>query len=236
MLNIKIHFTTNNLTNIFTPELTYPTYSRMNRKIILLGFILLCINGFAQRSNDQYSIEADFGLNTALDPSISGLKHFGVGFRYMVDDTWGLKIDYAHNGFRTGGDPEEGSDYNRFSVQGVYNVGRALELPYNTGDRINMLAHAGLGYSSLKSVQLPGIDNIGHIIVGITPQIYIVESVTLHGDLSYIHNFTQHFRFDGTYPPGHTGGRRPSFTSGMITASVGLTFYFGKNKSDSDWR
>jgi hypothetical protein len=207
------------------------------KNIIAFLTLLVVSVTHAQRDYDQFSIEADYGINAALNPSITGFNHFGIGIRYMLDENWGAKFDYANDRF----DPSEGagagSDYNRFSLQGVHNLGRTLDLPYMTYDRVNLLAHAGIGYAALKSKSLAGIDNIGHVIVGVTPQLYISESLTLHLDASYVLNFTQHFNFDGNYPEEpFNAGDRPAFNAGMFTASLGLTVYLGRNKSDSDWR
>lgn len=212
--------------------------NHMNRIFTLATLLLVSLGGYAQiRSYDQVSIEADYGFNgTTHHKSISGLNHFGVGFRYMVDDSWGVKFDYAHDGFRLDGEGNQGSNYNRFTLQGVHNLGRTLDIPWNTMDRLNLLVHAGIGYAALESKQNPGIDNIGHVILGITPQIYVSESIAIHFDASYIVNFTQHFNFDGTYPDEPYTGERPGFTASMFTASAGLTFYLGRNKSNADWR
>lgn len=212
--------------------------NQMNRIITLATALLLSLGGHAQmRSYDQISIEADYGFNgTTHEKTISGLNHFGVGFRYMVDDTWGVKFDYANDRFRLDGNGNEGSNYNRFTLQGVYNVGRALDIPWNTMDRLNVLLHGGLGYSALESKINSGIDNIGHVMFGVTPQIYVSESIAIHFDASYIINFTQHYNFDGSYPDEPFTGDRPGFTATMFTASVGLTFYLGDNKSNADWK
>lgn len=210
----------------------------MNKIFSVVTLFLISLAGHAQiRSYDQISIEADYGFNgTTHHKAMSGLNHFGVGLRYMVDENWGIKFDYAHDGFKMDGDGNMGSSYNRFSLQGVHNLGRTLDIPWNTMDRLNLLVHAGLGYASLQSKQMPGIDNIGHIIFGVTPQLYISDGLALHFDASYVVNFTQHFNFDGTYPPEPFTGDRPGFTASMFTASIGLTVYLGRNKSNADWR
>lgn len=188
-----------------------------------------------QKPHEQYSIEAAYGLGISDVPAITGFSHYEIGFRYMVDEYWGLKFDFGADRFRTGSDPELGSNYKRYSVQAVHNLGRTLNMGDKLSIPLNLLAHGGLGYSSLSSVTESGTDKIGNVIIGLTPQLYLSRSFALTIDTSYIINFTQHFRFDGIHPPKE-GGPLKSFTGKMFNASAGLTYYFGNNKSDSDWR
>jgi OOP family OmpA-OmpF porin len=206
----------------------------MGRKITSLLFLLISVTAFSQfRSSEQYSIEGDFGLSGAMNPSMSGLNHLGVGFRYMADDLWGFKGDLASDRFRESG-TEAGTNYTRFSVQAVYNAGRALYVPDITNGYVNFLVHGGVGYSYLKSTRKSGIDNIGNVIIGVTPQFYISSRLAVHLDASYIFNIKQHYDFDGFY---HDGGLEESgFVGQMFTASIGLTLYLGRNGSDNDWR
>lgn len=204
----------------------------MVRKITLfLLFISFSVS--AQRKFDQYSIEAGFGLGMSGSPGITQFGHFDVGFRYMVDENWGIKFDYGQDKFRTGSNPELGTDYSRYSVQAVHNLGRTLAIPYATNNYFNMLAHGGLGYSSLKSINGSGTDNIGNVIVGVTPQLYLSEDFALMLDLSFIMNFSQHYDFDGTYPKGKPSNN--AFMGTIFNASFGLTYYFGRNKNAPDW-
>ena len=208
----------------------------MTKIITLITFLLFTAGVSAQRTYDQYSAEIEYGYNSVSSPQMSGMNHIGVGLRYMLDEYWGFKVEYANDRFRTDDVPKLGTNYNRFTLQGVHNLGRTLDIPYSTGDRINLLAHAGLGYSALQSLKKGGIDNIGHVIVGLTPQVFLTESVSLNLDLSYIFNFSQHYNYDGTYPTGSLARDQDKFTGNIINASVGFTFYFGKNGSDPDWR
>lgn len=205
------------------------------KRFLSLFILLLSVTSWSQRAMDQYSIEAAYGLGVSGDPGITGFSHYEIGFRYMVDEYWGIKFDFGSDRFRTGNDPELGSDYKRYSVQAVYNLGRALDLTNTSAKNINLLAHGGLGYSSLTSQTEPGNDKIGNIIIGLTPQLYLNRSLALTLDTSFILNMTQHFNFDGIHPPKGDGPIK-SFTGKMFNASVGLTYYFGRNKSDSDWR
>ncbi|MEL1245375.1 hypothetical protein AAEO56_13960 [Flavobacterium sp. DGU11] len=209
----------------------------MKKCLSLLTLLLsLSVWSQARHPQDQYSIEAGYGMGISGHPATVGFSHFEVGFRYMVDEFWGIKFDFGSDRFRMGDNPELGSDYKRYSFQGVHNLGRTLKIADKMGSNINLLAHGGLGYSSLKSVIRGGTDNIGSVIVGLTPQFRMSNSLAITLDASYILNFTQHYNFDGLHPPKGDNKGLNSFTGHLFTASVGLTYYFGKNKSDADWR
>lgn len=206
------------------------------KKLSTLIILLTFSAAFGQRTYDQYSLEASYGVSHGMNPSMTSLGHIDAGFRYMFDEYWGAKAEYGYDSFRTDAEPKEGTNYHRFSLQGVYNLGRTLDIPYMTGDYVNLLVHAGLGYSALESTTKLGIDNIGHVIAGLTPQFWISDQFAIHADISYIVNFTQNYQFDGTYLSSSTRRETASFVGGIVNGSVGLTFYFGKNENDSDWR
>jgi len=200
--------------------------------LLITGKILAQVN-----SHDQYSFEGGYGLGISGKPGITQLGHFDVGFRYMVTEYWGIKFDFGSDRFRTnreGLDEEVGTDYKRLSFNVVNNLGREINMR-SFAPNLNLLAHAGFGYSWIKPVTVATVDqvdSIGNVIVGITPQYYIIENIALHADLAYIVNFSQHKNFDGVsrYP-----GVK-SFTGGLANVSLGLTFYIGSNGSNADWR
>ena len=208
------------------------------KRIITLLIILTFSTAFAQRTYDQYSLEAGYGVNHGMskgeNANMTNFQHFDIGLRYMFDEYWGIKADYGNDTFRDS-DTKEGTNYHRFTLSGVYNVGRLLDLPYMTGDMINVVGHAGLGYSALQSTRKAGIDNIGNVVLGLTPQFLLSDQIAIHVDASYVLNFTQHYNFDGSYPT-NTNMSGNAFMGGIINLSAGITFYFGKNGNDSDWR
>ncbi len=203
------------------------------KKVLTLSAILLSLCAYSQKAFDQYSLEAGYGMGVSGHPTTTGFSHYEIGFRYMVDQFWGLKFDFGSDRFRKDG---LGSDYKRYSVQGVHNLGRTLGLTNGPTKNINLLAHGGLGYSSLSSTTGDGVDKIGNVIIGVTPQLYISRSLALTLDTSFILNFTQHYNFDGLHPVRSEGAGLSSFTGHVFTASVGLTYYFGRNRNDPDWR
>lgn len=201
----------------------------MKKKITLLALFLSGM-AYSQESNfSQYSLEADYGFNYARNPELTGFNHFGFAFRYMIDEYWGIKFDYGHDSFESETIPSTTGTFNRFSFQGVYNIGRLLNFREFTGGTLNMLLHGGFGGTFIDSDVADGTDKAGNLIGGGTLQLYISERFAIMGDVSAIMNFSQQFRSDGSIS-GDTG------TGKMLTATIGVTYYFGRNRSTADWR
>ncbi|MFP5438758.1 MAG: outer membrane beta-barrel protein [Bacteroidia bacterium] len=209
------------------------------KKITLLVFAtLLSLTAMAQRHDNQFSLEANYGLGISGKPISTEFTSFSVGGRWMWNDNWGVKGDFGRSTFRYNAPApvrETGTDYNRLSLQIVYNLGRSLNI-VDYVDNINLLAHAGAGYSWMKPVNVQATDmtdSMGNVIFGLTPQFYISDNISLHADWSYIVNLSQHKDYDGYV---RFDDKLKRFTGGLSTVSVGLTVYFGRNGSDRDWR
>ncbi|MFP9118445.1 outer membrane beta-barrel protein [Flavobacterium sp. RNTU_13] len=211
----------------------------MKKVTLLVTTLLLSAVALGQgRRDDQFSLEASYGLGISGKPISTQFTTFGGGLRWMWNDDWGLKGDAARSTFRYNAPApvkETGTDYNRLSLQIVHNLGRTLDLASYV-DNINVLAHAGAGYSWMKPVNVPATDmtdSMGNIIFGFTPQVYISDRLSLNADWSYIVNLSQHKDYNGEV---RYQDRLKRFTGGMSTFTVGLTVYLGRNGSDRDWR
>lgn len=209
----------------------------MKLKLLILS-LLLTFSAFSQRRRDQFSLEAGYGLGISGKPISTEFKSFDGAVRWMWNDHWGVKGDISYSAFRyehpaaTG---ETGTNYYRTSLQIVHNLGRTLDWASYV-DNVNILAHAGAGYSFINGVNAPAadpVDSMGNIIFGITPQVYLADRLTLHADLSYIVNLSQHRDFDGFV---RHQDKLKKFTGGLSTITVGLTLYLGRYSSDRDWR
>lgn len=198
------------------------------KKMLTSAALMLTAVSFAQNNFNQYSLEAGYGVNFGGPPQLSGFNHFDVGFRYMQTEYWGAKLDYGYDMYKSDDGRDANTTLNRVSLQVVYNVGRALRINDIATRTFNILLHTGGGTTILKTEE-GFTDKTGNFIIGGTAQFYISPSIALTGDLSGILNFNQNYKFDGT-------GRFDHFTGKSITMSAGITYYFGRNKSNPDWR
>ena len=205
----------------------------VNKKLALA--LLFCTaSAFSQRTYDNISIDADYGISGVKDPKLIDPVHFDLGVRYMFGDTWGIKLDYGFDKFRTQKEPRErGINSNRISLQAACNLINLLESrSYFYNRKFNLMTHAGVGYSWQKSVTIKrgGTDELGHLIFGINPQYLITDNLAIGIDITGLVHFSQHYWFDGTYTyvdPVFNG--TPNGTSTLIyNLSAGLSFTFGE--------
>ena len=187
---------------------------------------------------NQWSIELNGGVNKPVRAMTPGYQtatlnpfHADLGVRYMFSPTFGAKLDFGYDQFTERDDtaPFESKSI-RASIQGVINVGRALNFETWT-KTIGVLVHGGVGVSQLTADDgFDGEDYMGHGILGLTGQLRLSDRVALTGDLTGIVNGRQNWNFDGM---GQTG--TGAFDGVLLNASVGLTFYLGKNEKHADW-
>jgi len=225
----------------------------MKKISYLLSIVGLGIFAQAQevtetKSNDDYnkwSIEANGGATKARKALTPGyfsetpsFYHADFGVRYMFNPKFGLKLDGGYDRIKEGeGVDRFRSNYYRVDLQGVVNLGRVLNFETWTS-RIGLLAHGGAGYSWMNNQATKGADgklfddndNMVNVMAGLTPQLRLTDKLVLTGDLSYIRNIRQDVAFDGNSKTSGSG-----FGGELWNATLGLTFYLGKNEKHADW-
>jgi OOP family OmpA-OmpF porin len=223
----------------------------MKKKLASVSLLLLAFAASAQNMAtttaqtsidkapyDKWSLELNGGVNKPTRTMTPGYTtstlnpfHADLGVRYMFSPKFGVKLDVGYDQFtEKDNTPDFESRYVRASLQGVVNIGRALNFETWT-NTIGVLAHGGFGVSQISTeTGYGGQDYMGHGILGLTGQIKLSNSVALTGDLTGIVNGRQNWNFDGMGTTS-TG----SFDGVLLNASVGLTFYLGKNEKHADW-
>lgn len=223
----------------------------MKKKLASVSLLLLSMAAGAQsmatstaqptiekNSYNKWSIELNGGLNKPTRTMTEGYStstlspfHADLGVRYMFNPKFGLKLDFGYDQFQERNDTAPfDSKYLRTSLQGVVNIGRALNFETWT-NTIGLLAHGGFGVSQLSADNgFDGKDYMAHGIVGLTGQLRLSNTIALTGDLTGIVNGRQNHNFDGM---GQTTSG--SFDGVLLNASVGLTFYLGKKEKHADW-
>ena len=223
----------------------------MKKKLASLSFLLLSFAVGAQNmattstqssvdapAYNKWSVELNGGVNKPTRTMTPGYQtatlnpfHGDLGVRYMFSPKFGVKLDFGYDQFQ---ERDNTSPFDsraiRTSLQGVVNIGRALNFETWT-NTIGILAHGGFGVAQLSSDSgFSGKDYVGQGILGLTGQIKLSNRVALTGDLTGIVNAKQNWNFDGM---GRT--TTGAFDGVLLNASVGLTFYLGKNEKHADW-
>ncbi len=209
-------------------------------KKIYFGALFTLMSFFASAQDyDHWSIDIGGGIHqvgSTLSPGFSenvfGQGH--IGYRYMFNEKFGLRLDLGYNSFTANEDSQPfTSNYYRASLEGVVNLGSVLKF-HTWTNRFNLLAHGGVGAASLNITD--PVDNGGDMMFamnfGITPQFKLNNRFSLFLDFSSIIHFYQEDNFDG----GPNPATRESNIS-LFNTSIGLNIALGKNKQSADfWR
>ena len=201
---------------------------------------------------NTWSIEANIGSNKAVRPftqgyatsgdnkflNITGINHFDIGIRKMLNTYFGFKFDLASDIIENQGDNGDSKSFqstqNRIAIQGVANVGRILKFESFT-KRFGLLAHGGVQISKFtgkpngaqnspnpaKSIT----ENNGGYMLGLSPQYKITNKLVANFDFTVLVNSRQHLTWDG-----NSSANGNNLSGEMNVLSFGLTLYLGKNK------
>ncbi len=219
------------------------------KKIILITFLFTTSLFFGQEESsldyNKWSIELGAGLQKPGEPAAPGYHtdtpsfgQYSLGIRYMMNNKYGVRLGFGYNRFEDGDSGIQAkslpfkSEYYRASLEGVANLKSIFRFD-SWSKSIGLLAHGGFGYSGLKAkepIKKDGMDQMLHLIVGVTPQIKLSERIVLTADLSYLTHIRQHYTWDGTMNNENLG-----VGGNLVNLSAGLTFYLGKHDVHADW-
>lgn len=163
------------------------------------------INVQAQQTSsvfDNLSVEAQYGLNSALSPNegittsdYSGFNFFQLGLTYHIDDVWGVRGTFASSNFKHKDVEDHGVKYNRLMLEAAYNIFAAV----NGGmmQPFDVTAHAGFGLASGKSEALGDNDIAGVAQIGIMPKYNFTSQLSVFIDGTFVNQFSQDYGFNG---------------------------------------
>jgi len=205
---------------------------------IIIAFLFVSSITFGQYRFNQFSIEAGAGYVLAgnpygkeFDSNFSGFRHVDLGVRYMITENYGVRLTYANDRFLQSNGSKIGMNYNKIGVDGIYNLGRLIDLAYSSNENIGLLGHVGIGYITAKPLTENEKDRIGSINLGLTPQFKIGDNTVFYTDISANFNLKQHRRFDG----GFVYDNHSSTMGSFYNFSFGLMIYLGENRYHADW-
>lgn len=202
------------------------------KKTFLLFLLLFMLNVSAQEYRGDYqewSLEVNIGVNKPYNTMTAGyftanpsFYHVDLGTRYTFNPYIGVKADLGYDKFKNSKDSQVfETNYTRFSVQAVTDVGYALGL-YNKAERVGILFHAGAGVSQLKSDANNKKDKLINVIYGLTGTLKISNNISLSADVSSLMHGKQILNFDGTTETGSESGLK----NNLLNSSVGLIYFF----------
>ncbi|ADX67594.1 OmpA family protein [Weeksella virosa] len=206
------------------------------------------VNNFNNPLNyNKWSIEFQGGANKATTPFTDGyfnetpsFYNANFGIRYMFNPKFGLKLSGGYDRLKEGKNSKRfRSNFYRVDLSGVANLGRIMNFETWT-NTFGLLGHAGVGYGFMNNDATKGDtsgllddqDEMGLVSFGLTPQMKLSNRVVLTGDLSYTKTIRQNTAWDGQSSDAHA---RRGFDGTLWNATLGLTFYLGKNDIHADW-
>jgi len=197
------------------------------KSTLIILLILLCSSPVhGQKDTNVIKGQVAIGFNRPLWRGfVEGLNSQNINFptvnlgiQYMFKPQIGAKLDFGFNRFANGDDvPEFKVNYTRFNAQFVYDPSSSIGfLP----TRMRVVGHTGPGISFVKPLGNLGDNKQTYLnfMAGVELHYAMSETLSIYGDLSYIHGFTSLDDYD---PPLSGLG---AFNSGIITATIGVTF------------
>jgi len=147
----------------------------------------------------------------------------------MFNEYVGLKAMFSYDNIKSADNtPDFESKFYTYSIEGVANLGRIMKFESWT-KTLNVLGHAGLGYSRLAPESNNLVDQMVNFRGGITGEIKLSDKFALTGDVSALANIRQNLTWNGGVD------NHSSIQGVMFNGTVGLVYYMGKSKEHADW-
>jgi OOP family OmpA-OmpF porin len=214
----------------------------------LLLLLLISNEGFSQIGEKFNRLSFDFNVGSSLPVSnlsanyftnYLGVIHIDAGARYMLREKLGVKIDYGfdrmkNDEFKVNSTSLPFTSFNnRINVQGVFNFGKALRFSDWT-KRFGLIVHSGVGISllsgdsSTSTIKAKIMEVKPNFIFGFSPQFNITNKIAANLDFSFVSNLNQRYNFDFKEEAINKNGL-------LTNVSLGMSYYFGKEKTHVDW-
>ena len=218
----------------------------MKRQFLAFVMAILFSLGVNAQDYNKWSIDAGAGVSILSSSGLSegyntpfpNLWTMNGGIRYMFNNKFGLRLGGGFDQLQhAGNSPKFATRIWNVNVQGVANLGRVLAFEEFTKN-IGLLGHVGVGYGYMTSKNFRGVDNLGIITFGLTPQVRLSDRVTLLLSGTFNWYLTQQYTFNGenlTKDVNMTPMRHVNFQGLNFTATAGLQIALGKKRVHADW-
>lgn len=218
----------------------------MKRQFLAFVMAILFSLGVNAQDYNKWSIDAGAGVSILSSSGLSegyntpfpNLWTMNGGIRYMFNNKFGVRVGGGFDQLnQAGNSPKFATRIWNVNVQGVANLGRVLAFEEFTKN-IGLLGHVGVGYGYMTSKNFRGVDNLGIITFGLTPQVRLSDRVTLLLSGTFNWYLTQQYTFNGenlTKDVNMTPMRHVNFQGLNFTATAGLQIAIGKKRVHADW-
>ncbi len=200
-------------------------FKKYKKVVLLLGFILISVNGYMQSETSKWKLQLAFGFNYPdVDGFVSGFEAkpinfptINLGVQHMFTRTIGAKLDLGYNRFsNVNGSAVFKTNYTRINAQFVYDTTKIFRfLPVQIG----LVAHAGPGFSIIKPLGNFGENKTSFLntIAGVELHYNVSETFSVFTDVSYIYSFAG----NETYNPISEGFG--TFNGNLFAVTLGVS-------------
>ena len=172
-----------------------------------ISLILLAIVStqtlFAQSDFRKLSLEASGGFSlptiayqTRYQSSFRTFNNQKLAVRYMFNPKIGMRLEYTSDKFQDKPNGLKGCTMKRYGAEFIGNLSEYIP-KLNFSPKVNLLGHAGLGYSTLLSFQEVDHERIGSITLGISPVYKLSSNFSVFADCTFVLNTYQHYFYTG---------------------------------------
>jgi len=216
--------------------------------MLLIGGLALSTLATAQNSAfNKMSVDVCFGMSKTFKPTRENyrpgfnLPHLNLGFRYMMNNKFGLKLDFAFDRITNQKDApaqyEFTSNLISTSILAYANWGNILDVA-DWSKKLTMLGYGGPGFTFHKVDK--GMDKMLNLKMGVTPMYKVSEKLAIFGDASMTFYAMGHWYIDGIGARNDvtlaSAGTSVSGIDGYTGAlSLGAMIYLGSAASHADW-
>lgn len=210
----------------------------MFRPLTLAALFIVSTAAAQNLPYNRLSLDGQFGFNNPVDPMTSGydtpsigLFTAGLGGRLMLNPRFGVKLSVGYNRFEArSSSPYFLTNYFRVSGEGVINLGHLLQFNQWT-DRIGLLMHTGIGYSTMKEKSADqGWDQMLHGMIGVAPQLRLNSRWSIELDATVFAHAYQTQTYDFVARNADRG-----IDGYLYNLTLGAHWYIGKQDHHADW-
>ncbi|MCH7523762.1 MAG: cell envelope biogenesis protein OmpA [Bacteroidetes bacterium] len=200
-------------------------FKKYTNVVLLLGFILISVIGYAQTETNKWKLQLAFGFNYPnVDGFVSGFEAkpvnfptINIGVQHMFTKTKGVKLDFGYNRFSNADNSAEfKTNYSRINAQFVYDATLVFGfLPA----KIGLVGHVGPGFSIIKPLGNFGANKTSffNVIAGVEIHYNVSKTFSVFTDISYIYSFSG----DKTYNPISEGFG--TFNGNLFAVTFGVS-------------
>ena len=176
---------------------------------------------------------------------------FSLGARYLMGEVFSVKASVGYDRFRnynnqsqTTNLPSRPFELRQFNVQiqGVANLAKLFNV-HKQLNRFSFLVHGGIQVASMTSKtenyweagelvnqNYNVTEYNGGLVFGVTPQFRITKRLAFQLDVTTVHNYRQHFNWDGSY-----AADTENLSGSTVSLSGGLSFSLDRKTMHGDW-